>query len=100
MANDHITALIDRVNREPDLQSRFSAAASAEEASAIAAELGFDISTDEIIEFVSDLELDADQLEAVAGGFGFHNADVGSGGFDGDLKKFWNNFKKDLTTWG
>ncbi len=68
MANDHMTTLIDRVNREPDLQSRFGAAGSAAEACAIAAELGFEISTDEIVEFVSDIELDDAQLQGVAGG--------------------------------
>jgi predicted ribosomally synthesized peptide with nif11-like leader len=68
MANDHITALIDRVKHEPDLQSRFGAVGSAAEACAIAAELGFEISTDEIIEFVSDIELNDAQLEVIAGG--------------------------------
>jgi predicted ribosomally synthesized peptide with nif11-like leader len=94
MANDHITALIDRINREPDLQSRFRAVASAEEASAIAAELGFEVPTDQILEFVSDIELDDDQLEAVAGG-------IAPGDGDGEfLAKLGEGVIKSVKNWG
>ena len=68
MSKEHATALIAAVHRDPDLQARFTAASGWDEAAAIAAELGFEISPGDIAEVLNDGELDDSELETVAGG--------------------------------
>ena len=68
MSKDHATALIEAVMSDPGLQARFTAVSGWEETAAIAAELGFEISPDDIAEVLNDVELDESELETVAGG--------------------------------
>lgn len=68
MSRDHATALIAAVHSDSDLQARFTAASGWDEAAAIAAELGFEISPDDIAAVLNDVELDESDLETVAGG--------------------------------
>ena len=75
MSRDHATALIEAVHSDPDLQARFTAASGWDEAAAIAAELGFEISPDDIAEVLNDGELDDSELETVAGGIGVDPSD-------------------------
>jgi predicted ribosomally synthesized peptide with nif11-like leader len=75
MANDHITALIQRVNTDPDLQTRFAAATGADDVIAIATELGFEISTDDIAGISGGGVLDESELENIAGGMGLDGDD-------------------------
>lgn len=70
MSADQIRALRDAAAADPAITLRFAQASSAEEAVAMAADLGYDVTAEELSAAAADLhssELSEAELEAVAG---------------------------------
>jgi predicted ribosomally synthesized peptide with nif11-like leader len=70
MTQEQIQALIQAVSSSPDLQQKLAAATNIEDAARIAAEAGFELSSDDINEAINgaSVELTDAELETVAGG--------------------------------
>jgi predicted ribosomally synthesized peptide with nif11-like leader len=70
MTQEQIQALIQAVSSSPDLKQKLAAATSIEDAARIAAEAGFELSSDDINEAINgaSVELTDAELEMVAGG--------------------------------
>jgi predicted ribosomally synthesized peptide with nif11-like leader len=72
MSEEQLKAFLDAVKADTGLQEKLKAAADADAVVAIAKEVGFMISADELLERAQAVgeELGDEELEGVAGGFG------------------------------
>ena len=71
MSADHLSALVAAATVDPTVAARFTTAATADQVVSIAAELGYDVTMDEVEEFGSVTvarELSDAELAGVAGG--------------------------------
>ena len=68
MSQDQIDALVARLANDPAFAAALGAAASADDAQRIAAEYGFDVTTDELAAAPTENGLTDADLEAVSGG--------------------------------
>lgn len=70
MTQEQIQALIQAVSSSPELQQKLAAATNIDDAARIAAEAGFELSSDDINEAITgaSIELTDAELEMVAGG--------------------------------
>ena len=72
MSSEQLQLFIEKVKSDNDLAEKLKGVQSDEQAIAIAKELGFTITNDDLESlFPEEQELTEEQLEAVAGGFGF-----------------------------
>lgn len=71
MSEEHLQALLHAASTNPEVATRFAGAVTAEDAAQIAADLGFDVTAQEIDragEHFSDGELSEAELAGVSGG--------------------------------
>lgn len=72
MSSEQLQLFIEKVKSDNDLAEKLKGVQSDEQAIAIAKELGFTITNDDLESlFPEEQDLTEEQLEAVAGGFGF-----------------------------
>ena len=72
MSSEQLQLFIEKVKSDNDLAEKLRGVQSDEQAIAIAKELGFTITNDDLASlFPEEQDLTEEQLEAVAGGFGF-----------------------------
>ena len=72
MSSEQLQLFIEKVKSDNDLAEKLKGVQSDEQVIAIAKELGFTITNDDLESlFPEEQELTEEQLEAVAGGFGF-----------------------------
>ena len=78
MSSEQLQLFIEKVKSDNDLAEKLKGVQSDEQVIAIAKELGFTITNDDLESLLpEEQDLTEDQLEAVAGGFGFSIAAVG-----------------------
>lgn len=76
MDSTAITDLLDRVMSDPDLEHRFTTAASADEVVALGRELGIDVDADALASHFTVGEMSEGELERVTGGAGSSGARI------------------------
>ena len=70
MSEEQLKSFLEKVKSDTSLQEKLKGAADADEALAIAKEVGFAITAEDIQSMQSSTDLSDDELEAVAGGVG------------------------------